>query len=121
MGHRLLCPAISPAKTAEGCLGGVVMTLLVAVLAGTVLPGLSAGRRIILGAVVAAGATAGDLVFSCIKRRLGIKDFASTLPGHGGLLDRFDSLVVAAPLGTWVLRWILCRWGTARAQAGVLA
>ena len=106
LGRHPLCPGISPAKTVEGCLGGVVMTLRAAALAGAVLPGLPLGRRIVLGVVVAGGAIVGDLAFSSLKRRLGIKDFGSTLPGHGGLLDRFDSLIVAAPLGTWVLRWV---------------
>lgn len=107
LGRHSLAPRISPAKSVEGCVGGVATTILIAALAGGVLPGLPLGRRFILGAVVAVAATAGDLAFSLLKRRLGIKDFASTLPGHGGLLDRFDSLVVAAPLGTCVLRWIL--------------
>jgi phosphatidate cytidylyltransferase len=109
LGHHPLCPRISPAKTVEGCLGGVATTLVVAILAGADLPVLSVGRRMILGGVIAAAATAGDLVFSLLKRRLGIKDFASTLPGHGGLLDRFDSLVIAAPIGTWTLWRILAR------------
>ena len=107
MGHHLLVPRISPGKTVEGCVGGVTTTVVVASLAGAILQGLSLERRIILGAAVAAGATAGDLAFSFFKRRLGIKDFAATLPGHGGLLDRFDSLIVAAPLGTWLLRAML--------------
>jgi CDP-diglyceride synthetase len=107
LGRRLLVPRISPGKTLEGCVGGVLTTVLVAAIAGGILPELPAGRRVLLGAVVAAGATAGDLAFSFLKRRLGIKDFAATLPGHGGLLDRFDSLIVAAPLGTWLLRAML--------------
>jgi CDP-diglyceride synthetase len=109
LGRHPLCPRISPAKTVEGLVGGVAMTVLVAALISPLLPVLQVDRRIILGAVVAVGATAGDLGFSYFKRRLGIKDFSSTLPGHGGLLDRFDSLIVAAPLGTWTLRWILSR------------
>ncbi len=109
LGRRPLCTRISPAKTVEGLAGGVATTVLVAALISPLLPGLQVDRRVFLGAVVAAGATAGDLGFSYLKRRLGIKDFASTLPGHGGLLDRFDSLILAAPLGTWVLRWILSR------------
>ncbi len=60
-----------------------------------------------IGIVTSLSATAGDLLFSYIKRNLGIKDFSSLLPGHGGVLDRFDSLITAAPVIYWVKKlWI---------------
>lgn len=108
LGHRPLCPRISPAKTIEGLAGGLLSTMLVAAWVG----GASAGGGVrwpLSGAAIALAGTAGDLLFSAWKRSLGIKDFASTLPGHGGFLDRFDSLIVAAPLGAWLARWAACR------------
>ncbi len=102
MGRRKLCPNTSPNKTIGGAVGALVLTtLLVTILgrfifAGTTLE--SVPRLIGLGALVSIAGQFGDLTLSSIKRDLGIKDMAATIPGHGGLLDRFDSIVLAAPV-----------------------
>lgn len=100
-GRLPLAPAISPGKTIEGAVGGFLSTALVAVLlAGT--PRLSAGQAIRFSLVTLPAALGGDLAASWLKRRAGIKDFGTLLPGHGGVLDRFDSLLGAAPIA-WLL------------------
>jgi len=102
-GKHLLVPAISPKKTWEGLTGSVVACL---VAGGVLLPVLfrhgHAWQGLLLGAAVVAVATMGDLVESMIKRDLGIKDMGSLLPGHGGVLDRIDAMLLTAPV-TWVL------------------
>jgi phosphatidate cytidylyltransferase len=102
-GKHLLVPAISPKKTWEGLTGSIVACL---VAGGALLPILlrhgHVWQGLLLGAAVVAVATMGDLVESMIKRDLGIKDMGSLLPGHGGVLDRIDAMLVTAPV-TWVL------------------
>jgi phosphatidate cytidylyltransferase len=100
-GRRPLAAMISPRKTVEGALGGVVIGT--AVLAGVgawwlavPTPGLPA--RLVLGVVVVAAGIAGDLFESLLKRSAGIKDSSSLIPGHGGILDRIDALLFAAPV-----------------------
>jgi len=99
MGHRPLMPDVSPNKTVEGLVGGmaaaVVMGLIVAVIG--LHPWNSLGHGLLLGLVVAVFAPLGDLVESMLKRDLGLKDFGSILPGHGGVLDRFDAMLLCLP------------------------
>jgi phosphatidate cytidylyltransferase len=103
-GRHKMAPAISPGKTWEGFVGGVATVLL---LAGLVTPrvfaGLAAWEALVLGGVVAAAATIGDLVESMVKRDLGIKDLGRILPGHGGIMDRVDALLFAIPAAHLVL------------------
>jgi phosphatidate cytidylyltransferase len=96
-----LCPRLSPHKTVEGLIGGIVMAAAIAALLRFLLPSTTLAHVIVLGLVTAAGAVAGDLAFSALKRHAGLKDFSTALPGHGGVLDRFDSLVLAAPAFYW--------------------
>ena len=106
-GRRRIAPSISPGKSWEGWAGGTVMTLLVgyAVLgAADGWGGLSAQAWLGLGALVSVFGPAGDLLESALKRKAGIKDSGSVLPGHGGILDRFDSHAVAAPLAVLLLQ-----------------
>jgi phosphatidate cytidylyltransferase len=103
LGGPKLAPRTSPGKTVTGAVGALLLTALLvaavgqAVFAGTALA--SPGRLLGLGALISVLGQAGDLVFSAIKRDLGLKDLGRAIPGHGGLLDRFDSLtLVPAPV-----------------------
>ena len=100
MGSRPLAPEISPNKTVEGLLGGMASAVFATVLLVGVLPGIApwtAGKALALGLVVAVVAPLGDLCESMLKRDLGVKDMGSLLPGHGGVLDRFDALLFVLP------------------------
>ena len=103
LGRHKLFPRISPGKSWEGSIGGGLLVLVVAALLGwwenshECLSGLSVIERMGLGLVVVFFGTWGDLVESLFKRTLGIKDSGSILPGHGGMLDRFDSSLMAIP------------------------
>lgn len=104
LGKHKLCPSISPKKTVEGAVGGLVCGLLSSLLVGYVFsfiyPGVSINYLplIIIGLINPIVSIFGDLTFSLIKRSCGIKDFGSIMPGHGGMLDRFDSIILCAPL-----------------------
>lgn len=104
-GRHKLIPEVSPKKTVEGAIGGIVFCVLCVSLygyfvnkhlAGGVLPPVYVFS--ILGLVIAFVSQAGDLIFSLIKRKYGIKDYGFIFPGHGGVLDRFDSIIAVAPL-----------------------
>jgi phosphatidate cytidylyltransferase len=102
IGRHPMAPAISPKKTWEG-LGGSIAACLAG--GAILLPALLHGRLwqgFILGAAAVAASTLGDLAESMIKRDLELKDMGSVLPGHGGILDRLDSLLVMAPV-VWLL------------------
>ena len=97
-GKRPLLPSISPKKTIEGVLGGLVLAIGVALLAQQWFAShLSASDAIILGVLLTMVGLIGDLFESFIKRRAGVKDSGGILPGHGGMLDRLDSLLFTAP------------------------
>ena len=103
MGKHKLCPIVSPKKTVEGLVGGIVLAILGMVAYGLILQ-LGFGFRvnyflvIVYGILGSLGGVIGDLSFSVIKRQTGIKDYGHLIPGHGGILDRFDSVIVVAPL-----------------------
>ncbi len=101
LGRHRLCVRLSPGKTVEGFVGGILSATTLAPFLVFLAPGATVCELASLGLVTALAATAGDLLFSLIKRRLGVKDFSALLPGHGGLLDRFDSLILAAPFSYW--------------------
>ena len=107
MGRRPLAPDISPNKTLEGLLGGMATTVFVTVLVVGVLPGIhpwTSGTALALGVMVALVAPLGDLCESMIKRDLGVKDMGRLLPGHGGVLDRFDSLLFVLPATYYLVK-----------------
>lgn len=102
-GKHKLAPVVSPKKTVEGAIGGVLTTVLFMELYclifdkgfGYDMNYLAAALYGVLGSVLS---IVGDLTFSVVKRQVGIKDYGKLLPGHGGILDRFDSMIVVAPL-----------------------
>lgn len=106
-GKHKLAPAVSPHKTVEGSIGGLAGGIVGMIIFRivfyfcTVYP-LDIGLCILLGLVGAVLGQLGDLCFSAVKREFGIKDFGKLLPGHGGVLDRFDSVIFAAPV-IWFL------------------
>jgi phosphatidate cytidylyltransferase len=111
VGGPRLMPRTSPGKTVAGAVGALVLTtLLVAGLTQVIAPALALhrpGRVAGLGVLISVLGQLGDLVFSAIKRDLGIKDMGQVLPGHGGWLDRFDSLVlVPAPVFYYLGRYL---------------
>jgi phosphatidate cytidylyltransferase len=107
LGRHALAPKLSPSKTIEGVIGGVIAAAIVALLLGRL---LSIGRSpillLVLGLAVSVAAQLGDLGESALKRRLGIKDAGFLIPGHGGLLDRLDSLLVAGAVVYYALKWM---------------
>ena len=108
IGKHKLCPIISPKKTVEGLVGGILGGIIGMMVYGLVLHN-AFGFQVnflyaaIYGAIGAGAATFGDLMFSVIKRQTGIKDYGKLLPGHGGILDRFDSVTIVAPLAEVLL------------------
>lgn len=110
VGRTPIAPSVSPNKTWEGLLGG----LLVAVgLAAVVMPLLgevfSAGQAAIVAALCGLAGFLGDLVESMFKRDLGVKDLGEVLPGHGGVLDRVDGILLALPVGFYAVQLVLHR------------
>ena len=104
-GKHRVAPSISPAKTWEGLLGGVLVSTTLSVVCLPRMLGLSPGRCAVVGISLALGGFIGDLMFSALKRSVGIKDFSNLLPGHGGMLDRIDSLCLTSPLFLFFL-WL---------------
>ena len=97
LGRQQLAPVLSPGKTVEGLLGGLVAAAAVAVLARALVP-LPVLAAAALGVAIGLSGLAGDLSASWVKRRAGLKDYSALLPGQGGVLDRFDSLLGALAL-----------------------
>ena len=93
-----MTPKLSPGKTWEGFIGGVAFSLLGGWILFRVTGTFSGPVWVATGGLVGLLAVAGDLFESGLKRRFGVKDTGSLLPGHGGILDRFDSLLLAAPV-----------------------
>lgn len=96
-GRHLLFPTLSPSKTVEGGVGGLILTTLVVGWFSLEILGFDPVKSIVLGLMVSVASQAGDLFESTLKRILDIKDLGKILPGHGGMLDRIDSLLFTAP------------------------
>ncbi|MBQ5706295.1 MAG: phosphatidate cytidylyltransferase [Bacteroidaceae bacterium] len=97
IGRHRLFERISPKKSWEGSIGGGVLALVAAYVLSLFYPTLGAIEWMGMAAVVVVTGTWGDLIESCMKREMGIKDSGNILPGHGGILDRFDSAILAIP------------------------
>ena len=102
-GRHKLAPVISPKKSVEGVFGGVVFSVLGMLIYALVIDlvfdyQISYVNAAVYGFIGSLGGVFGDLCFSVIKRQTGIKDYGNLLPGHGGVLDRFDSMLVVGPV-----------------------
>lgn len=118
-GKHKLAPVVSPNKTVEGAIGGICGSMLIGVIA-TVIYGMLSGRYaaftvevtvrhylvvVGMGAIASVLGILGDLFASAVKRQAGIKDYGTIFPGHGGILDRFDSVMFIAPFVSIVVRY----------------
>ena len=113
LGERKLIPSVSPGKTVAGAVGGLFASVLVAWLyvAYVLRPygqlGLTPAGIVLFGVVISAAAQVGDLFESLLKREANVKDSSRLLPGHGGILDRFDSLFFVLPVAYLLVGWLL--------------
>jgi len=98
IGKRKLWPEISPNKTLEGSVGGLITALVVVALTNLLFGGFSFAQAMGIALIAGIAGQIGDLIESAIKRHFGVKDSGTLLPGHGGVLDRFDSLIVVFPM-----------------------
>lgn len=105
LGRHKLMPRVSPSKSWEGAIAGLLASVGLAILCGRWVPDLSLGARVIAGLLVGVFAQLGDLGESLMKREAQTKDSGKLLPGHGGILDRIDSLILAVPVLYYWLHW----------------
>jgi phosphatidate cytidylyltransferase len=105
-GRRKLAPAISPGKTREGAIGGLIGALAYAIICGSQLEGIAWVPYLAAAALIAVLSIVGDLFESAAKRQAEVKDSGAILPGHGGLMDRIDSLTATLPAAALLLPWV---------------
>jgi len=98
IGRHSLIPRISPNKTVEGTIGGLILSVVTAILSKLYLPDFPMGHLIVLGLLLGVLASVGDLAESLLKRGVAVKDSGGILPGFGGMLDLIDSLIFTAPI-----------------------
>jgi phosphatidate cytidylyltransferase len=103
-GGPKLAPRISPGKTRSGAVGGLVCAIAVGLIAAAMAPGGRLAHAAVMGGFIGIASQLGDLLESGLKRYFGVKDSGRLIPGHGGLLDRLDGLLIAAPVAAIVLR-----------------
>ena len=110
-GKTKLCPEVSPKKTVEGSVGGLIGAALVCAIFGYIVSlytnTFSIYHYVIIGAICGVFSQFGDLVASSIKRYVGIKDYGNLIPGHGGILDRFDSILFSGVVVFYYLTFII--------------
>jgi phosphatidate cytidylyltransferase len=105
LGRHKVSPTVSPGKTVEGLIGGIVTTTLLSLLLAPLLTPLTLPDRIASGLLISTFGFLGDITISALKRDLGVKDSGQLIPGHGGILDRIDSLTYTAPVFFHFLRF----------------
>jgi phosphatidate cytidylyltransferase len=110
MGKHPMAPRISPKKSWEGLVGSLIFGVVSGVLMAVLGLHVSVWIGVLIGVALVGVGTCGDLIESMVKRDLGIKDMSSFLPGHGGVMDRLDSLLVAAPVA-WLIMYVLVPGG----------
>ena len=103
-GHHKLAPKVSPNKTWEGFIGGILTVTLLGAAMTWLMP-FTLWQSAIFAAIIALCGTAGGLVMSAIKRDAGVKDYGHIIAGHGGVMDRIDSLTFAAPVFFHLVRY----------------
>ncbi|MCA9234203.1 MAG: phosphatidate cytidylyltransferase, partial [Planctomycetales bacterium] len=106
LGQRKILPSVSPGKTWGGFLGGVATTVVLATGMGPWLTPMNPRQAALAGLIIGVGGFIGDVCISAMKRDLHIKDSGALLPGHGGMLDRIDSLIYTAPLFFHYVYWL---------------
>jgi phosphatidate cytidylyltransferase len=112
IGGRKLIPSVSPGKTVSGAIGGLLASMLISwlyarsVLVPVANLGFTPGATLGFGAIISIAAQVGDLFESLLKREGGVKDSSRIIPGHGGVLDRFDSLIFVLPVAYLLLGWL---------------
>ncbi|HCL5663464.1 TPA: phosphatidate cytidylyltransferase, partial [Escherichia coli] len=104
-GRRKVVPKVSPGKTLEGLMGGVITIMIASLIIGPLLTPLNTLQALLAGLLIGISGFCGDVVMSAIKRDIGVKDSGKLLPGHGGLLDRIDSLIFTAPVFFYFIRY----------------
>ncbi|HEI8857113.1 TPA: phosphatidate cytidylyltransferase [Citrobacter koseri] len=105
LGRIRVIPKVSPNKTLAGLLGGMVTTAVAAMILGPLLTPLNWPMALLAGVIIGITGFCGDVVMSAIKRDIGVKDSGTLLPGHGGILDRLDSLIFTAPVFFHFIRY----------------
>jgi len=98
IGKKKLCPQISPKKSVEGAIGGILGSILLSYIYAIYMQIDDIAKILVLSFLASIISQFGDLIASKIKRSIGIKDYGKLMPGHGGILDRFDSIILAAPV-----------------------
>ena len=111
LGKRKLCPKVSPKKTIEGAIGGFLGSTIgcgvFGIIVSTYVPEVSIIHYFLIGALCGVMGQFGDLVASTIKRYVGLKDYSNLIPGHGGVLDRFDSILLNAAVVFYYITFII--------------
>ncbi len=105
LGKHKIIPKVSPNKTVEGFVGGIIVTLIFCIVLSRFLTPLNLYQSILMGLIVSCFGFIGDVTISAIKRDLGVKDTSNFIPGHGGILDRLDSLTYTGPLFFHILSY----------------
>ncbi|MDK2984938.1 MAG: phosphatidate cytidylyltransferase [Clostridia bacterium] len=103
-GKNKLSPSISPNKTVEGAIGGIFFSAVAAIILASLFLNINTFYAVILGIIISISGQIGDLFESFIKRQIGVKDSGDILPGHGGILDRFDSLMFTGPTFYYIFK-----------------